>query len=422
MATLAATAALLIILISMRVLHGVGVILPGLFTVGFLLPESLDAGHHWFSTVAALAALLVLLGGTTLRRVAAAGALCGVTACFTQTKGAAVLAGFVVYLAWKASREGGVPARQWWWQCMLLGGVAAGTFAVANVYFISVVGLRRWLYCIVVYPLRYYSAPALNNWRVILYDFGWHHGLVRWVEFPFVYLTVPLASIVLLVAALRRRADRTEPWPELVLVALTGIFMFLAVASSPSIKRLGTVGPPAMVSLAWMLGRPGRVTRLLRIGLALGATGLALALPVRSQTHWRAVLDLPAGRTAFHDELQYEEYRWVREHTQPGQFFFGMPMYLPFHLVNPAAIDDFDPSEYTRPDQATAMVQALQVHPARLMILPSSKKYPSGTGLPSDHHGPIRDYFCRNYSLTRTFETGDEVWERKEIPTECVQQ
>jgi hypothetical protein len=108
MATLAATAVLFVTFISVRVLRGFAVILPGLFTVGFLLPESSDASHHWFSTVAALAALLVLLGGATLRRIAAAGALCGVTACFTQTKGAAVLVGFVVYLGWRASRERGL--------------------------------------------------------------------------------------------------------------------------------------------------------------------------------------------------------------------------------------------------------------------------------------------------------------------------
>jgi hypothetical protein len=128
------------------------------------------------------------------------------------------------------------------------------------------------------------------------------------------------------------------------------------------------------------------------------------------------------GPTAFHNKLQYEEYSWVLEHTHPGQFFFGIPMYLPFHLANPAAIDDFDPSEYTRPDQATAMVQALEVHPPPLMILPSSKKYPHVIDLPSDHLGPIRDYFCRNYSLTHRFENDDEVWERKEMPTECAQQ
>ena len=95
MAALAAMTALLITLISMRVMRGLAVALPGLFLVGLLLIGSLDGTHHWFSTITALAALLVLLGGVTPARIAAAGALCGLTACFTQTKGAAVLAGFI---------------------------------------------------------------------------------------------------------------------------------------------------------------------------------------------------------------------------------------------------------------------------------------------------------------------------------------
>jgi hypothetical protein len=91
MAVLAAIATFLLTLISARVLRGPAVVLPGLFLAAFLLPYALDATHHWFSTVAALAALLVLLGGATIPRIAAAGALCGLTACFTQNKGAAVL-------------------------------------------------------------------------------------------------------------------------------------------------------------------------------------------------------------------------------------------------------------------------------------------------------------------------------------------
>jgi hypothetical protein len=194
MATLAAVATLLITLISMRVLRGLSVVLPGLLLVGLLLLVSMDGTHHWFSTVAALAALLVLLGGTALPRIAAAGGLCGVTACFTQSKGATVLVGFTVYLVWKASLDG-APARAWLRQCVVLVGVAAGTFAVANAYFVSAVGMRRWLYCLVVYPLRYYPSPTINNWRVVLYDFGSHQNAVRWIAYPFVYATVPLGSI-----------------------------------------------------------------------------------------------------------------------------------------------------------------------------------------------------------------------------------
>jgi hypothetical protein len=418
MAALAAMTALLITLISMRVMRGLAVALPGLFLVGLLLIGSLDGTHHWFSTITALAALLVLLGGVTLSRIAAAGALCGLTACFTQTKGATVLAGFIVYLIWRAAYDG-APPRQCLRQCLILIAMAASTFAVANAYFISAVGLRGWLYWIVVYPLRYYPAPDLNNWRVVLHDFQWHEGPGRWIAFPFVYATVPLACIVFLVTTHRRWKDRTEPWPELVLISLTSIFMFLAVAASPSIKRLISVGPSSMIPLVWMLSRPGRITRLLKAGLASAALVLALVGPVRTQVRWSLDLDLPGGRTAFTDRGQYEEYAWVLAHTHPGQFFIAMPMYLPFHLLNPAPVGGFDTSEYTRPEQVTALVRALETHSVPLIILPSSKKYLHATGLPSDHLGPFRDYLCRNYALTQTFATGDELWEKKETPTSC---
>ena len=415
MAVLAALAAFLLTLISMRVLRGLAVVLPGLFLIGFLLPEALDATHHWFSTAAALAALLVLLGGATFPRISAAGALCGLTACFTQTKGASVLVGFVVYLAWRAAYDD-VPARQWLRQSLVLSAAAAVTFAVLNARFISAVGLGRWVYCIIVYPLLYYPAPALNNWRVLGHDFVWHEGPSRWLVYPFVYATVPLACIVFLLTTRRRWKDRTEPWPELVLIAITGIFMFLAIAPSPSMKRLASVAPPAMILLVWMLSQAGKGRRWIRVGLSLAAIVMTLGSPVRMQTRHYDFLDLPGGRTAFRDPLEYQEYSWILQHTHPGQFFFGMPMHLPFQLMNPAAIDGFAPSEYTRPEQVTEMVRALQAHPTPLMILSSTKKYPLSTGLPSDHLGPFRDYLYGNYRLTQTFATGDEVWERKDAP------
>ena len=418
MATLAATTGLLITRISMRVVRGWSVALPAMFVLAFLLPEAMDATHHWFSTVLALAAVLVLLGGLTPSRIVAAGALCGLTASFTQTKGAAILAGFAVFLICRA-RWSGVPVRDALRQGAVLGVMATGTFVIANAHFISAAGVSRWFYCIIVYPLHYYPAPALNNWRVLTYEFGEHHDLLKWAAFPFVYAMVPMASVALLFATRRRWKVSHESCQGLVLIALTGIFMFLVIAPSPSIKRMGSVGPLDMVCLAWFLSRPGRIPTLLRLALSLGAIGLALVLPVRTQTHWRAFLDLPAGRTAFFDQSQYDEYTWVLHHTQPGQFFFRVPMYVPLHLVNPAPFDALDTSEYTRPEQVAALVQSLETHSVPLMILPSGTKYPRATGLPSDHLGSFWDYLCRNYRLTQTFATGDEVWEKKSTPTNC---
>jgi len=84
-------------LITPRIVRGLIVMLPALLLSGIVLIPSMDATHHWFSTIALLAAMLVLLDGTSLPRVIVAGGLCGVAGYFTQTKGAAVVAGLALY-------------------------------------------------------------------------------------------------------------------------------------------------------------------------------------------------------------------------------------------------------------------------------------------------------------------------------------
>jgi hypothetical protein len=413
MCSLAAATVVVMTLAARRLMSGANLALPGLFFTGFILLESLDATHHWFSTLTAIVAMLVLLDGITLSRVAAVGALCGITASFTQTKGATVVAGFVAYLIWKMHRQV-MPAGECWRKCLLLCGMAAAVFSAGNAYFVRAAGLREWFFCVVVYPLRYYSSPVINNWRILGHEFWWSQGVSRWIAFPFVYATVPFLYIIFVLVMLRRSRDEPgKPWDLLFLVALTGFAMFLAVASSPSIKRLSSVSPPAMILLAWLVSMPGKTTNRLKTALGALAVAAAIAAPVLAQTQWHATLDFPGGRTAFRDPGQAEEYRWALKHTHPGQFFFGMsPLYIPLRLQNPAAIVGFDPSDYTRPEQVLALIHAIESHFVPMMILPSSRKYPLLTGAPSDHLRPFWEYLRRNYRRTRTFKDGDEVWER----------
>ena len=199
MASLAALTALLMTLIASRLMRGAIVVLPGMLLASFILLASTDATHHWFSTIAILAALLVMMDGITLPRIAIAGALSGVAACFTQSKGAMAVAAFVVYLAAYAGRQDEIPSNDGWRKSLLLCGVAAGVFAAVNLYFIQAAGLRTWLYCLIVYPLRYYPSPTINNWRVLIDGFPSHAGLITWAVFSFVYATVPLVYFVLFV-------------------------------------------------------------------------------------------------------------------------------------------------------------------------------------------------------------------------------
>ena len=412
MAGLAGATVLLMTMASSRLMRGSVALLPALLFTGLILLLSSDATHHWFSTVWVLAAMLALFDEVTFSRIAAAGACCGAAACFTQTKGALAVAGFVTYLVWKSRRENS-PAAQCGLRCLVLCGGAFAVFAAANWYFVSAAGFRRWFYCLVVYPLRYFSAPALNNWRVIEYDFQWHRSAGSWVVFPFVYSVVPLVYIVFL-WVMRRDAKRngTRPWDQLLLVALTGLAMFLAVAPSPSVKRLCTTSPPAMILLAWFLDRPGKPPALLRAGLGAIAVVLAVAPAIHTQTRRFDYLGLPAGRTAISPAL-FEEYSWVLTHTRPGQFFWGMPPFIvPFHLRNPAAIEGIDASEYTRPEDVAGLMQALQQHDVPIVILASEDKYPLTVDRPSNHLGPLVAYLRANYRRARLFANGDEVWEK----------
>jgi hypothetical protein len=251
-----------------------------------------------------------------------------------------------------------------------------------------------------------------------MHGFPSHAGATAWVVFPFVYATVPLVYIVFVAATRQRwKRDGGERWDKLQLVAIIGFAMFLAVASSPSLKRLATVSPPAMILLAWLLNQPGKVVTGLRILIGSAAVTLAIAIPVHLQTRSPSYLNLPAGRAALIDPALFAEYHWLLGNTHPGEYFFGLPpFYFAFHMQNPAPVVDFHASDYSRPWQVAALVDALESHQVSMLVLRRTHNFLWAEGSPSDHLEPLRVYVSQNYRLTKTFSTGDEVWLRIGAP------
>jgi hypothetical protein len=336
--------------------------------------------------------------------------LCGLAASFTQSKGAAAVVAFLVYIAFTSSGN----RIEGWRKGLLLCGMAVFVFAAINGRYIQAAGLARWIDSVIVFPIRYYSSVSINNWRGTWPDFQGRTGGLKWVCCPFVYIATPSAYIAFF-WMMRRRwdADQSALWNRLLLVALSGTAMLLAVAPALSIKRISTVSPPALILLPWLLSRPGK--RLIVPVGALSAVSLAIAasMVIRTQARRWAYIDLPAGRVAIAEPAVYEEYRWVAENTRPGQMYFGMPtMYVPLRLRNPAPIQAPAPSEYSRPEQIAATIAALEQNRVPMLILRPSMYIPHLLGYPSDHLGPFHDYLDRNYRRTKTFVTGDEVWER----------
>jgi hypothetical protein len=406
MALTAASLALLVTLIAVRLLRGPNAILPALMLAGFVLLLSNDPTHHWFSTIAVLATVVCLLEEPSATRVLLAGMFCGVAMAFTQTKGVLVL------LALALSPAVGKTMKPMRFR-LLLCGAALAVFAAANAPFIAAAGPRRWLYCLVEFPLRYYPIPKVNNWHVLTFDFREHAGPLRWVAFPFVFGGVAVAYVGTWLK-LRRNDIYPEDRRRAILLLTVGIAMLLAVISAPSIKRISSVAPPAIILLAWLLDRTGPVARITKLTLAAAALGLAIAVPAHVQLQPHLEIDVPAGRAGLTNRALYDEYAWLRANTAPGEYCFGMaPFYYTFHLRNPAPIEGYDPTDYTRPEQVSALVLALEKHKTPLIVLRWSPQFLMPTGLPSDHLGPFRSYLLDNYEVTKSFATGDDVWTRK---------
>ena len=407
-------------LLARRILHGPLILLPGLLFLVFNYDVAMVPTHHWFSTLAALAAVAVLAGGLTPRRTLAAGSLCGIATLFTQTQGALVFAALLLYLFWPTLPPANRNERR---------KIPARIAAFAIPYFLI-------LFCV----LGYYAHKA-----------GIAHPLLRSCHLPAplplgrlqfpprLSSPVPAAPLLFRTASphplslhlrsralhlLRRRIpDMAQATrirhslnaQPLVLLHLVGLALVLAVASGPRFYRLCTVAPPAILICVWLLSDPGPIRIILRRSLLALALFFALLLPIYRQTQHYAILDLPIGSTAFADPEEFREFQWLAQRTRPGETFFdnsALALYL--SLSNPTAVEFVNNDDFTRPEQVTAVIRALQQHPPRFVALGPETSPPN----PRDHSAPFRDYIHQHYSLAETFAIdrnarSEEIWARE---------
>jgi hypothetical protein len=196
-----------------------------------------------------------------------------------------------------------------------------------------------------------------------------------------------------------------------MLVNIVGLFLFASVAAAPSYLRMCAVCLPAFIVLVWFVSQPGRPERLMLAGLWLVALVLLIVEPIGRQRHWRAYLDLPTGCTAFLDPDLYGEYRWIFEHTHASEPFFGDQLVsFALGLRDPAEVDFISPTDYTRPEQVTKVVQALERERVRYVLWYVGLDSPPADA--QDHLAPLRAYLLSRYRVVKIFGDGDQIWER----------
>lgn len=412
----------LMILISRKVLPGKSAFLPAVLFLVIPFRSQLDATHHWYSTLAVMAALAVLIEDRTPRRLAIAGALFGLSTCFTQSRGLPAAVGVALFLIWEARRRGDTSRKFWksqfnlWWPFFV---VLVGF----NAYFAWETGVWKFLNDTIVYCFLYYPTIAWNTYRVYMINIPNFHPWYRLPAlaiFLSIHLLIPLIYILFFVRYwTTHRQSPEQPWDRLMLISLTGFFIFLGVIGAPSWLRICAVSPPGVILFVWFWNSPGRF-RNLRFSVVWAlAILVALGECAERRIHWHRDLNLPIGRIAMMAPSHYKEVRYFLRRTRPGEYFFGDEMYdYLLDLNDPARVPSLAATSYTRPRQVQSVIRGLETYPVKYVLWSDSLDVPPPSYGGKDNLGPLRAYLKEHYHFVTAFPNGDMVWEKDgEQPT-----
>jgi hypothetical protein len=383
-----------------------------------------DPTHHWYSLLAATGAIAILLERRSPARIAVAGALFGLSSCFTQSRGLSALAGLTIFLVWESWQlnEG--------WRSLLkksawlLAGFVAVLVAV-NGYFVWKVGLSRFLWSTVVFVLEYYpkhadinsilsikdSLPEFDTTRHFIMDLG------NWL---ILFVAVPLTYVCFFIQYWRKsRQCVSENWTRLMLLAIVGFFMLLGTSPSPKGVRMAAISLPAFILLVWLLDFLGKPGRILLVILTSGTLIVALHAVIRGRPIPVGILNTSQGDLAFTERTRFEEIVWFQQHTQPQDYYYGpvlRQLYFYLDLRNPTPYSIILNSGYTTEQQVTECVQGLELRKPRYILWNplDLDQIPAWENPADDHLGPLRNYMRRHYEVVKVFESTDEAWQRKD--------
>ncbi|MGO8818846.1 MAG: hypothetical protein ACLQVG_29730 [Terriglobia bacterium] len=382
----------------------------------------LDPTHHWFSLLTAMAAVAVLLDRRTPTRIAVAGFFCGLTVWFTQSRGLAVIAGLGLFLCWESWRKR-YCWREWLKKEAWLVGSLFATLVASNAYFAWKAGPTRFLWCTVIYVMRYWPKFSARNTVLAfvqnLPDYrslaSFHFSSVEWL---FIYGVIPLVYILFFVRY-RQGSHKmpTEFWERPMLLALVGSFMLLFSLPTPSPFRMTVSELPGILLLGWFIDSPRKVARALASVIAAGILLVTIHAFTRAQPKEMNVLATPQGALAVTDHDAYEEYSWVQQHTQPLDYFFAVNtnIYFYLNLRDPIPTAELTNSAYTTQEQVSEAIRDLRQHrPHYIMWSPEYlDAYTKWQDPSEDHLGPLRDYLHAHYSVTKVFSNSNEIWESR---------
>jgi hypothetical protein len=398
-----------------QVLESGQALLATLLYLVLIFSKALNATHHWFSILAVMCAVLILMRQNTRPRILLSGALLGLAAFFTQTHGLAAALGVAAFLACEP-----IYAKKIWRtlpanSVLLILGFALSALAL-NAHFIASAGARRLWYEQVVYVSRYaprlwaipnLGLPALPTW----------HTMPLVVQQVFVYLMLPVVYALTFLRLLYK-SNHPAAWDcrrKPLLLSLVGISLLFEVAISANWLRIYAVSMPGIILLIWSMQKLGKPRRYMIVALWCGIAFLALRQVWARQHQQYIACELPAGRTATLPQT-CDELLWIARHTKPGDFFFQADwpgMYVPLALRNPLYLDAVGTNQQTRPEDIDLAIRQLEERKVRYVLWSKRLDNSEFSRDAANPLVPLKAYLLSRYVLVEDFPGPEELWQRK---------
>jgi hypothetical protein len=389
--------------------------LAGLLSLVLLYCSRLDATHHWFSSLANLLAVLVLLPRRTLPRIAATGCFIALAAFFTQTRGAMGLFACFACFCWER-RMGQISWRLLWARTAMLLGIAFAVWLALSWRFIEQAGLVNYWNEQVAYLPKDSFFPS----GFLIPHFTWSPHLyasITLLNRLAIYLLLLFVCPWVAFLCLRRHAT-SQSSGALFLLASLGILQTVEIITMLNWVRMAAVAFPSVILAVWLVDQMGSARRHAIVACWCIVAGLILVEPVATQGRRSSYVDLPTGAVLLRTE-DAEEIPWLVHHTRPGDFFFeaaNTRLYAPLELENPTPVPLLMAGQSTLPSWVNEVVQGLERSQPRYILW----SQPSGIGTveqlhsaSGDHLDPLRIYMQHAYARIQVFANGDEIWERK---------
>lgn len=367
-------------------------------TVFIGLRLTIDASHHWFSAVAVFAALASVLRTRSLGRIMMAGAFCGLSSFFTQTRGLAVVIALAAFFWWE-THDRKVPDHVFRNRLLVLLAAFATVLGAGLSYFLLTAGPYTLFDATVLFPLKYYgSYNAASRFWEPLTEWSRNRGQFPGFIAALFLHGLPLAYFVFPFDIKGDRTYSAEAKARLVLIAAVGSALFIEVINSASQIRLAVTFPLATILALWMLNKHRLLPKRAAVTALLVIVGLSVVETVMTQRSVLAVLDLPTGRAAFlkQEEAWYEGCAYLAKHTKPGDWYFGDDDFgFPLKLKNPAFLAYVTDTDLTRPEHVQQLIKSLERYQVPYISIESAIRKMGVVG--QDHLQSLREYVETNY-------------------------